>query len=64
MKAREMREQSLAELHRLLQQHRQELFNLRFQQVSHQLDNVMRLRQVRKEVARLLTVITEREKKG
>ena len=64
MRPPEMRQQSLPELRRLLQQHRQELFNLRFQQVSHQLDNVMRLRRVKKEIARLLTVLAEREKKA
>ena len=62
MRAGEMREQALPELRRLLQQRREELFNLRFQRVSHQLDNVMRLRQVRQEIARLLTVIGEQEK--
>ena len=64
MKPREMKEMPLEELRRLLLENRQELFNLRFQRVSHQLDNVMRLRQVRREVARLLTVISEREKRG
>jgi large subunit ribosomal protein L29 len=60
----ELREQPLAELHRLLQQNRQELFNLRFQLVSHQLDNPMRLRRLKKEIARLLTIIGARERKG
>lgn len=38
-----------------------ELFNLRFQHVTGQLDNTARLRQVRREIARTLTVMRERE---
>lgn len=40
---------------------RQELFNLRFQHVTGQLDNYARLRQVRRDVARINTLLRERE---
>ncbi len=40
---------------------RQELFNLRFQHVTGQLDNYARIGQVRKEVARITTLLRERE---
>lgn len=40
---------------------RQELFNLRFQVVTGQLDNTARIGQLRKEVARLMTVLRQRE---
>jgi large subunit ribosomal protein L29 len=40
---------------------KQELFNLRFQNVTGQLDNTSRLRLVRKEIARINTVLRERE---
>jgi large subunit ribosomal protein L29 len=40
---------------------KQELFNLRFQNVTGQLDNTARLGQVRKEIARINTVLRERE---
>ena len=40
---------------------KQELFNLRFQNVTGQLDNVSRIGQVRKEIARINTVLRERE---
>jgi large subunit ribosomal protein L29 len=40
---------------------KEELFNLRFQLATGQLDNPMRLKEVRHEVARIMTVLTERE---
>jgi large subunit ribosomal protein L29 len=40
---------------------RQELFNLRFQHATRQLENTARIPQVRKEIARVLTVLRERE---
>jgi len=49
------------ELDAKLSQARQELFNLRFQLATGRLDNVSRIRQVRKEIARILTVIRQRE---
>jgi len=57
----ELRELTVAELQARLAEARQELFNLRVQQTNHQLTNSQRLRQVRREVARLLTLLRERE---
>jgi large subunit ribosomal protein L29 len=50
-----------AELEGRLRESRKELFNLRFQLATGQLDNTARLSHVRKEVARILTVLRERE---
>ncbi len=41
---------------------RKELFNLRFQKVTGEIQNPMRIRQTRKDIARVLTVITEKSK--
>jgi len=43
-----------------LEKDRQELFNLRFQAATQQLDNPRRVREVRKNVARILTLLSER----
>jgi large subunit ribosomal protein L29 len=49
------------ELETKLAEAKEELFNLRFQLVTGQLDNPMRIKQVRKHVARILTLMRERE---
>jgi len=41
---------------------RKELFNLRFQRTTGELENPMRIRQARKEIAKILTIITEKQK--
>ena len=61
MKASELRELSLEELEHKLEDLTQELFNLRFQHVTDQLENPMRLRQTKKDVARVKTVLRERQ---
>ena len=61
MKASELRELSLEELERKLEDLTQELFNLRFQHATDQLENPMRLRQTKKDVARVKTVLRERQ---
>ncbi|MDQ4082682.1 MAG: 50S ribosomal protein L29 [Actinomycetota bacterium] len=61
MRARELRELSNDELDRRLGESREELFNLRFQAATGALDNTARLRVARREVARIMTVKTERE---
>ncbi len=61
MRARELRELSIDELERRLGESREELFNLRFQAATGALDNTARLRVARREVARIMTVKTERE---
>ncbi len=62
MKARELRELTEEELRKKEKELRRELFNLRFQKETHQLENGMRLRQVRRDIARVLTVIREKRR--
>ncbi len=57
----ELRELGMDELEARLAEGKQELFNLRFQHVTGQLDNVARIGQVKKEVARIRTVLREQE---
>jgi large subunit ribosomal protein L29 len=59
--AAELREMDEQELLDNLASAQQELFNLRFQHVTGQLDNYSRLRAVRKDLARLHTIMRERE---
>ncbi len=61
MKASELRELSLGELEHKLEDFTQELFNLRFQHATDQLENPMRLRQTKKDVARVKTFLRERQ---
>ena len=62
MKAAELREMSNAELTKKLAELKEELFNLRFQHAINQLDNPLRLNIVRKDIARIKTIIKEKEK--
>ena len=59
--AHELRELSAEELTTRLHEAKEELFNLRFQMATGQLDNNRRLRTVRREIARIYTVMRERE---
>lgn len=61
MKAEKLRELSEAELDKKVLDLKEELFNLRFQMATGQLDNPMQIKQVRKDIARAKTVIRERE---
>jgi len=61
MKAKEIRDLTTAELEQNVKSLKEELFNLRFQLATGQLENTARLREVRKEIARMKTVIRERE---
>ena len=61
MKVSELKEFSLEELNGKLADLREELFNLRFQHATGQLENPMRLGQVRKDIARALTMLREKE---
>ena len=63
MKASELREMTLAELNQKLIDLKAELFNLRFQHTVNQLDNPLRLTAVRKDIARVKTLIGENERK-
>ena len=51
---------SVAELNEELVAAKKELFNLRFQNATNQLDNTSRIKEVRKNIARIQTVITEK----
>ena len=61
MKAETLRELSTEELKKKVVELKEELFNLRFQMATGQLENPMQLKQVRKDIARAKTVIRERE---
>lgn len=61
MKASELREKSLDELRELNNERRRELFDLRFKHYTGQLVNTAALRSTRRDIARLETVIRERE---
>lgn len=60
-KARELREQSEEELETFLAEKQEELFKLRFQHFTGQLENTAKLKLVRREVARVRTVLAERQ---
>jgi len=61
MKLKQIRELSDQELMQKEKDLKGELFNLRFQAATGQLDNPMRIREVRKTIARIKTVLTERQ---
>lgn len=61
MKANELRTMSDKELLARIEDNQKELFNLRFQQVTGRLANSARPRQVRREIARIKTILRERE---
>ena len=61
MKAVEIRDMSLMELNEKLSDLKSELFNLRFQLAVNQLDNPMRIKGVKKDIARIKTIIQEKE---
>ena len=54
--------QSVTDLNAQLVEAKKELFNLRFQNATNQLDNTSRIKEVRKNIARIQTIITEKEK--
>ena len=58
----ELKAKSAAELQEELVAAKKELFNLRFQNATNQLDNTSRIKEVRKNIARIQTVITEKSK--
>ena len=64
MKATELRTKSVAELNEELSKLKEELFNLRFQHAINQLDNPMRINAVKKDIARIKTVLREVELNG
>ena len=64
MRARELRTLTREELTQRLREAREELFNLKFQHKTGQLGNPLRIREVRKDIARLVTVLEEGEVAG
>lgn len=62
MKAKELRQKSEKELQKLLQELRERLRKLRFDLVSGKVKNVREIRQTRKDIARILTILNERKK--
>ncbi|KYG89954.1 MULTISPECIES: 50S ribosomal protein L29 [Bacillales] len=61
MKANEIRDLATSEIELKVKSLKEELFNLRFQLATGQLENTARIREVRKAIARMKTVIRERE---
>jgi len=64
MKAKELREMTDAELAKQLKDLKAELFNLRFQHAINQLDNPLRIEAVKKDIARVMTVLAEKSAKN
>jgi large subunit ribosomal protein L29 len=62
MKAAELRETTVEDLRKKEQDLRKELFNLRFQQATGEIENPMRIRAIKKNIAKILTVITEKNR--
>jgi len=61
MKANEIRDLTTAEIEQKVKSLKEELFNLRFQLATGQLENTARIREVRKTIARMKTIIRQRE---
>lgn len=61
MTIKEIRDKSTADLNKEIESLKEELFTLRFQKATGQLENPLRIREIRKTIARIKTVITERE---
>ncbi|OLN28746.1 LSU ribosomal protein L29p (L35e) [Desulfovibrio sp. DV] len=64
MKSTELRDLDIEALSKKLGENREELFKLRFQHATAQLEKTHRLRQVRKNIARILTVQNEKKRQG
>jgi len=64
MRASDIREKTANELDRELIDLKKELFKLRFQMATNQLDNLMKVKAVKRDIARVKTVIREREISG
>jgi large subunit ribosomal protein L29 len=64
MKAKDIRERSDDELRKALGDLEEQLFKLRFQKSTGQIENPIKIREVRKDIARVLTVMNERQAGG
>ncbi len=61
MNVKEIREKSSEELLKTLEEFRNELFDLRFQRATGSIENPMRIRELKKSIARIKTILKERE---
>ena len=64
MELKKMREMTEVELNSELAKMKKELFNLRFQHVTGQLENPVKMREVKREIARVKTILREKELQG
>ena len=64
MKATEVRDLDIDELEQRVAETRRELFNLRFQHATGQLENTGQLKEIRKNIARLLTVLNQKRQEN
>lgn len=64
MKASDIRDLSLEELRGKEKDLREELFNLRFQHATGQLENTMRIPELKKDIARVKTILKEKQREG
>ena len=64
MNVKEIRDKSNDELLKALDESKKELFDLRFERATGSIDHPMRIRELRKTIARILTVLKEREMEG
>ena len=64
MKAKELKNLSVEELNKKLDELKKDLFNLRLQHATNQLDNPIRIAQVKKDIARVKTIIREQQLAG
>jgi len=64
MKAAELKEMTMEELKKKEEDMRKELFNLRFQKSTGEIENPMRIHSVRKNIARVMTVMSEKKLAG
>ena len=64
MNVKEIREMSNEQLLKTIEEYKEELFDLSFQRATGQIENPMRIRELKKSIARIKTVLTEREKEA
>ncbi len=64
MKMMELRELTNDEVQQKYEDSKEELFNLRFQKAMNRLENPLRIKNVRRDIARIKTLLTERQKSG
>jgi len=64
MDTKELRGMSVGSLQDILKENKDELVNLRFQKALQQLDNPVRIRVIRRDIARIKTIISEKQQEG